>query len=376
MDYSKLGARERPKDERDFLLGAIQHPVSIPSSFLPDNSWLVRHFQGLLPTCGAHASSHFKALLDKAERPDLGTSPNYSPRFSWIKIKQVDGFPLDAGTDMRSIFKSQQNDGMDDFEPLGDDASLPLAQYSDSTAITAEMVANANPKTIGSYAFGNTDYESLCQHIFQNAAILLLIKCDDGFWGTTNPTFTTPKYGHFVVADGYDEDGIRIIDSADATDGVKHIAKQYITPQFVIESGTALDIPPNTVPTLPPLPKNIQPTPQNVSLLQKIIQLYKAILNLITPKVAVGTTTMQSSSPKFSINGVDIQKVLTGLCVGLAGVAITVLTMLSGATYHVLLGTTDLTPIATALAAALFSTIVNILRKYITDNSNASTTSV
>ena len=64
------------------------------------------------------------------------------------------------------------------------------------------------------------------------------------FWGTATPTFTTPTYGHFVVADGYYADGIRVIDSAepDSQFAVKKILKAYITPEFIMESGTAVDM--------------------------------------------------------------------------------------------------------------------------------------
>ena len=235
-----LGGIERPKDDRDVLLGAVQAPVSIPVSYLPDIGWLVRNYQGETPYCGAHASSHFKAILDAST---ANPAPRYTPRFSWIKIKEIDGYPLESGTDMRSIFKSQQTDGMDDFEPLENDVTLPIETYSAPTALMADMTANAKPKVIQSYAFGATDFRSLCQHIYQNKAVLLLIKCDNGFWGTATPTFTTPMYGHFVTAFGYDENSIHIIDSADPQIGIKEINEQYITPTFIIESGTALDIP-------------------------------------------------------------------------------------------------------------------------------------
>lgn len=278
MEYTALGAIPRPRDDRDILLGAVQAPVSIPASYLPDNTWLVRNFQGQTPTCGAHASSHFKPILDRIQNPSV--APHYTPRFSWIRIKAVDGFPLTAGTDMRSIFKSQQNDGMDDYEPLENDVTLPLATYSELSAITPDMAANAAPKKIQSYAFGNTDFQSLCQYIFQNGAVLLLIKCDDGFWGTSTPTFTTPLYGHFVAADGYDAEHIRVIDSADPNPqfAVKMIGKQYITSAFIIESGTAIDIPPSvkqiaTHPTLTP--------EQKISIIQTILQDIEQAVGLV-----------------------------------------------------------------------------------------------
>lgn len=242
-----LGGKERPKDERDFLLGSIQAPVSIPNSFIPDITWLKRNYQGETDYCGAHGGSHFQAIMEHVFAPTI--SQRYTPRYLWIDIKQIDGYPLEDGTDMRSIFKTLQNKGIANYEPLENDVTLPIATYSDKSVITPAMDADAANQKITSYAFGNTDFNSLCQHIYQNKAVLLLIKCDGGFWQTTTPTFTQPLYGHFIVAYGYDTEYIYAVDSADPSDinAFKEIAKQYITPTFIIESGTALDIPPALV---------------------------------------------------------------------------------------------------------------------------------
>ena len=240
-----LGAIERQKDERDFLLGAVQVPVPIPVSYIPDISWLVRNYQAQTPTCGAHAFSHFQAILEHALIPEI--NQHYTPRFSWIEIKQIDGFPLEDGTDMRSIFKTAQNIGADDFAPLGNDTTLPVITYSDKSVITQDMLMNASMKKISSYVFGGTDFGSLCQAIYQNKAVLLLIKVDNGFWKGDTPVFTSPLYGHFVTAYGYDENYLYIVDSADPTYGFKKIAKQYVTPTFFIESGTAIDLVPEQV---------------------------------------------------------------------------------------------------------------------------------
>jgi len=239
------GAIERPKDERDFLLGSVQAPVSIPASYIPDVSWLVRNYQGQTPCCSAHAYSHFQAILEHQITPTV--NQRYTPRFSWIEIKQIDGYPLESGTDMRSIFKVAQATGTNDFEPLENDVTLPITTYSEISAVTPAMVADASAKKINSYVFGNTDFESLCQYVYQNKAVLLLIKVDNGFWGSETPTFTIPEYGHFICAYGYDENYLYIVDSADPEFGFKKIAKQYITPTFFFESGTAIDISPTQI---------------------------------------------------------------------------------------------------------------------------------
>jgi hypothetical protein len=290
MDMN-LGAIERPKDERDFLLGAVQAPVTIPFPYFPDNSWLITNWQGQTPTCGAHGGSHFQALMEHILAP--AANQRYTPRYLWIKVKQIDGYDLETGTDMRSIFKTLQNIGIANYEPLENDVTLPLTTYSSIAAITPEMDTDAAGQKISSYAFADTDFDSLCQAIYQNKAVLLLIKCDDGFWGSDTPTFTTPKYGHFVVANGCDETKIRIIDSADKDFPIKYILKQYITPTFIIEAGTAIDISPTQVQQLIDAAKTVTsevqssiiPAAQKFRIDATLIALLKSLASLLPKKV-------------------------------------------------------------------------------------------
>ena len=275
-----LGANERPKDDRDFSLGAAQLPTPRPPVFLPDNSWLKRNYQGQTPMCGEHAGTHLKAILDHVRD---NSAPRKNPRYGSIKLKDshspvCDGYAIDAGTDMRSIFKWLQSVGADDFEPLENDVTLPLSTYCDPSVVTPAMDANAAASKIGSYAFGATDFESLCQYAFQNKAVLLLIKCDNGFWGTSTPTFTSPTYGHFVILDGYDENNLRVIDSADPNDmlAVKMIDKKYITPEFIMESGTGIDLPASVKQAL---------TAGQLSLAQQILQDIEIALGLIHKEI-------------------------------------------------------------------------------------------
>lgn len=291
MDWSHLKANPRPKDGRDILLGGAAAPVPIPPALHVDLSWLKRNFQGKTYFCGEHAGTHLKAILDYGASTYNGADTRKTPRYGAIKLKDpkspvCDGFAIDAGTDMRSIFKWLQKVGAADFEPLENDVTLPHATYCDPNVVTPAMDANAATSLISNYGFGNTDFNSLCQYIYQSKAVLLLIKCDDGFFGTSIPTFTTQKYGHFVVAYDYDLNGIYVIDSADPVDAfaLKYISKQYITPKFIIESGTALDTPyvkpPVVVPAAPVLPPN--PTiPQEQNWLTALLQWLNNLSSLI-----------------------------------------------------------------------------------------------
>ena len=283
IPYENLGALERAIDERDFLLGAIQAPVAIPPAAKHDMMGFRRNFQGQTPACGPHAASHLKQLLD-----DNGTAPpHYTPDFTWIELKDpnsgvYDNHPLEDGTDMRSLLASMRKKGMDDFDPLGNDVTLSLAQYSDPSRVTPDMIADAVKKLIQSYAFGNTDYDSLCQHYYQNGGVIILGKVDEGFWGTTEVTLKNPKWGHFFTMFGYDEPGIWIVDSAepDPTKAFKHIAKEFIQPQFIVESGTVVNI---------PLSVHLALRSGFIEIAQQILKDMEAVLHLdqqLVPKVA------------------------------------------------------------------------------------------
>ena len=290
MDATRnLGGLERPKDDRDLLLGSVAAPVEIPATFLPDNTWLQRNYQGQTPYCGAHALSHLKAILERNENPL--SVPHYTPRYLWIRVKQIDGQPLEAGTDMRSLFKVLQQWGADDYEPLENPVTFPIAEYSAPSALTLDMDSNAAPKKISSYAFDALDFASLQQLIYKFKAVLLLIHCDNGLWGTATPTFTTTPYTHFICADGYDENNIRIIDSAEPDDAfaVKMIEKEYVTPKFILESGTAIDpataqaikstIVTDAAAVVQDVAQDTQtPVPQKLTILEEIEEAVEAIL--------------------------------------------------------------------------------------------------
>src|ERR1017187_5585987 len=177
MDWSHIRANERPADERDILLGGAA-PVQIPADGMHvDLSWLKRNFQGKTAFCGEHAGTHLKAILDYNASTYNGASTRKTPRYGAIKLKDphspvYDGFAVDAGTDMRSIFKWLQKFGAADFEPLENDVTLPINVYCDPSIVSPTIDANAATSQIGNYGFGTTDFASLCQYAFIKKAVL------------------------------------------------------------------------------------------------------------------------------------------------------------------------------------------------------------
>lgn len=261
-----LGAIERKLDLRDIKLGRVQAPVEIPPVYETDIKQLEALYQGQTPTCGAHSGSHLKAILDLT---DTGVH-KYSPRFLWLMIKRIDGYPLEVGTDMRSIFKSLQEKGVCDWDLLPNNFPTTIEDYSDQSAVGQKMVDNAAPRVISSYAFCSTDIASIKQAIYQNKAVLLLLNVDKGWWGNNVPTVQGGESsGHFVVAYGYSENMISIIDSADKVVPFKKLVISYP----LREAGTAIDLPDSVV---------IRETQKRLlAKLQLLLSLYQKLLALL-----------------------------------------------------------------------------------------------
>lgn len=242
-----LGAIEREPDARDINLGAVQAPITRPQEHFADVSQLPTYFQGNQPACGAHAGTWFKVRKDTRA---AGTPANYSPKFAWNDIKTFDGYPLEVGTDMRSIFKSLKNTGACDYPLLPNTVEQSIEAYG-RTPLTPEMRLNASTKKIASYAFlTDLSFEGVCDAVYQNKEVILLIKCDSGFFRNTTPTFTQPLYGHFVTAyDRFDKEYVWVKDSTekDPQFSVKKIHRRYFQPQFIREGGTAVNLPPLVV---------------------------------------------------------------------------------------------------------------------------------
>jgi hypothetical protein len=259
------GALPRPHDIRDYHLGLAGAPAQIPDSYLPDHSHLPIKFQGKYGTCGGHGGAALESFLEDVD---------LAPKFLWKQIKQIDGLPLDAGTNMRAIFKALQAKGVC-HEALCPDVLDPtLAQYSDIKTVTDTMLNDAYPHGITSYAFiDNPTWDQIRQAIYQNKAVLARLDCGTGWY---TPSWLEKdilplklgKYesGHFLVLWGYDQNYIYFRNSWSDTWGRKgdgYFDRSYLP--HVTEIGTAIDGP---------------------SLKQTIVSLFTKLIFLLQQKLA------------------------------------------------------------------------------------------
>lgn len=266
----KLGAIERKLDLRDIKLGKVQAPVIIPEEYMPDHSFLPTYYQNGYPTCGAFAGRYYKTVKEHYEN---NSSIKFSGRFLWRMIKNIDNFPLEDGTDMRSIFKALRSKGIcDDF--LLPDVYSTIEEYSDPV-ITSEMYENAHPRIIGAYSFlENCQFSTLKQAIYQNKAVILLLYAGNDFWGKTLPSPTYRSNGHFVVADGYTKTHIRIKDSTEVNSSFsfKMLSESWVP--YFREAGVAIELSNEEVKRLT----------RKLAILQEIVKIYYQLIALKNKK--------------------------------------------------------------------------------------------
>lgn len=259
------GAQPRTPDKRDYNLAYAGAPSTIPLVYMPDYSTLPIKMQGKFGTCGGHAGAALESFM---EFKDL------SPKFLWKDIKQIDGYPLNAGTDMRSIFKALQTKGTCSEDLCPNILDSTIEQYSDPSTITDAMLNDAYPHGITSYAFiENPSFQQIKQQIYQNKVVLARVDCGTGWY---TPSWMekdilplklgTYDSGHFIVLWGYDQNYIYFRNSWSpgwGRNGDGYFSATYIS--HVHEIGTAIAGP---------------------SLKQQVVTLYTKLILMLTQKLA------------------------------------------------------------------------------------------
>jgi hypothetical protein len=264
--------RLRSYDNRDLdLIRDVAPLLGSGKRTMIDVSKIRKLYQGPWPSCGAHAGAYKKEIQ---ELSDSGYIGGFSPRYLWIKIKQLDGFPLMAGTDIRSIFKALSKWGICKFDMLLDKEFYTLSQYSDPKVITKEMDDDAQENIISTgYGFLPNGFTRMDLEIAIDkfGSVTLLIQNDGGFFGTQYPTFHERKYGHFVEAFWYNENYIFIFDSTEKDEqySTKYISWKDFS--FIREVGTTVDVP----------NEKIREMVKQKNLLTRIVELYNIILKML-----------------------------------------------------------------------------------------------
>lgn len=217
--FTNLGAKDKTTDTRDIILGAATPKVYTFTPTLTNVAAFASpvEYQGQQPACGAHSGSKIRGIAENTR---------YTPRFTWADVKTFDGWPLDAGTDNRSVFKSITKTGTLDFNLMGNEVGLTLQQYA-HPVITSALLSNAKQHTGMGYGFiQDLSFDGLKQFIFDHGPCIVTIRVGHQMWTALDGTSSwqekdvlplrppTPIVsGHFVVAHSYDEKYIYFINS-------------------------------------------------------------------------------------------------------------------------------------------------------------------
>lgn len=258
-------AQDKKYDARDIDYRKLGTARVLPEEYeVPWMKDMVLHQQGDTPYCGAHSGAHAKQSLDFK---DTGKQ-SYSPEYLWKKIKTLDGYPPEVGTDIRSICKALKNWGICDLDVLPNNVNAKIEDYTrDDTTVDQNM--NAQPRIIGSYGFMGNDRELIKAAIYDTGAALLLIRFDNKDYFSKEVVTTNGKQslGHFVWAYGWTKDNsLKVRCSASSK-----YPDKLLAPSFVIrDSATLTDIPDNEVRQLI----------KQRELLQKLVELWRKFIGL------------------------------------------------------------------------------------------------
>lgn len=253
MEKPTFGAVLQPQDVRDFPLAKLSTDVPeilIPEEYQSDISKIEIRHQHKQPACGAHAG----AILEGGLSSLKGEPCNNSPRFLWKHIKDIDGYPIEVGTDMYSVLRVLKNVGVCDISllPNDDEANfLSLKDYR-TPSVTPEMASSATERRISSYAtIYSPTFEQMKQAIYLSGAIIIQYRCGQNMylpsWKARDIFPLSPdRYpmdsGHFVVGIGYDEKYIYFRNSWGmdwGEDGDGWFGEDYMKHVYAI--GTAVD---------------------------------------------------------------------------------------------------------------------------------------
>lgn len=220
-----LGNNSPRIDSRDIHLGKAQAPTIIPDVFMQDNVWALPIFyQRQTPSCGAHAVTWLKMLLDSYD--DTSGHTMQTPRFTWNRIRSLDGLTANEGSYFHTIFDVLRKYGTCDIDLLDNNTNLGNYEYA-FPRITDTMLANAQPKILNTYALDpRPSFDQIKQAIYKNKAVVLLMEVDDTWWTSTTgvPSWaeadilplrplTRVTSRHYVVAHSYDVDHIYFANS-------------------------------------------------------------------------------------------------------------------------------------------------------------------
>lgn len=178
-----LGALESPQDHRTINQITFQKPVALPDDYITEMPPVEYQDQ---PDCVAEAVHKIKELYlqEKGEYVDL------SPKDLYAQCKAIDGIPNESGTYPLTAVNIAVSKGI---------ATVEAYNTGDHNLIEQ---SRAKYK-LGGFASVNTDFNSVCQSIYQNKAITASFQVDNN-WFMGIITKVLQSIGrHYTVLHGF-----------------------------------------------------------------------------------------------------------------------------------------------------------------------------
>lgn len=215
------GARPRNKKKTDYKVSSYKKVLgsSVPEPIIPIP---VIYMQNQEPSCGEDAATQVRNIL-------FGVTG--SPEFGWKTLRKIDGYPVDVGSTSDGVGKQAKNIGICDLSLMPDNSTVSNATYADYSTVTQEMLTNALPRVVDSYAFedGPFTIAYIQQAIQDHKAVILRVSCGTGFWinSAGQPSWGTDLFP--LKLGIYDDDHfICITDPARSQTPIPNINPNYI----------------------------------------------------------------------------------------------------------------------------------------------------
>lgn len=300
------------KDPRNFSLEKAQPAAPFPVSYKTDISPIGVFMQEKLSDCVENGITFVKKYH---EYKNTGKTLDLSRRSLVIPTVQMDGFPLDDGTNIQNALSIAHKRGIAESVYINDNHQVDEATFVNPAVMTTSVVANALTHTIGNYAFvTDLTANGLKNAIYQNGVVVIAALINQNWWTdvqgnvtwekdkilpirppiTHDPKVDSSLSGHVVVLYGYDDTyfyGVNSFSSDWGDRGYFYFKVDELP--FIFEAATIVDLTPMQVQTLKQtqqevqqiatvvnsLPKN--PNPVAVSVLSEALTLISNFIKTV-----------------------------------------------------------------------------------------------
>ena len=198
----QMNLKKSPEKRTDWKYGTLMRAAEIPEAYSLKRWCGVVRDQGETGFCHSFAGAALKNIQENREK---GYAQNLSPLFLAKRVKEVDSFPQEEGSDLASVCKALADTG------TLQEVQYPFESYEPGSLRFAEYTGTGYRYRIKNYARLETT-EEMKQALFAGKPVLLGIQCTREIYGVDSkkPFIPLPEKlisigGHAVCVVGYDD---------------------------------------------------------------------------------------------------------------------------------------------------------------------------